>query len=293
MPLFSYYLWYYLDMVGTVVLLSTVFFVLEAFAPAEKGQLLSKRLFNLAYYPLYLASVLLLSFLINPVFSRLLRVARGGLMPRVIGPPRGFIGNLLFALFFVFVWDVWQYWIHRLQHVVPVLWQTHKFHHSETALNSSTQARHHLTHGFLFMLLNSPLLVFFGTVSPHAIAAFIMSRIWGFVNHANLRLPFGPLTPIVAGPQWHRIHHSIQAQHHDKNFAAFFPVIDIVFGTYYRPQREEYPATGLTGEESAGDLRDATVEPFLGIYDLARRRIRPANILAKLTEAEGRGPQVD
>jgi sterol desaturase/sphingolipid hydroxylase (fatty acid hydroxylase superfamily) len=288
MPLFKYYVWYYLDMVGTVVLLSAVFFVLETFAPAEKSQPLRKRLFNLVYYPLYLASVLFVSFVMQPAFAQLLQVTRGGILPRVIVQPHGFIGQLLFALVFVFVWDVWQYCVHRLQHTLPLLWETHKFHHSETALNSSTQARHHLTNALLFMVLHSPLLVIFGALSPHAIAAFLMSRLWGFVNHANLRLHLGPLTPVVAGPQWHRIHHSIHGEHRDKNFAAFFPFIDIMFGTYYKPQREEYPATGLAGAEpaGAGDVREATTEPILGIYRLARRRIGVANVLANLTERE-------
>ena len=39
---------------------------------------------------------------------------------------------------------------------------------------------------------------------------------------------------------------------YDKNFAAFFPVIDILFGTYYRPRRDEYPRTGIP----AVDFRD-------------------------------------
>ena len=288
MPLLQYYLWYYLDMVGTVVLLSAVFFLLETFAPAEKGQPLSKRLFNLVYYPFYLASVMFVSFLVQPAFSQLMQTSRGGILPRVMSAPRGFVANLLFALFFVFVWDVWQYWVHRLQHMLPLLWETHRFHHSETALNSSTHARHHLTHALLFMFLHAPLLVIFGALSPHAIAAFLMSKLWGFVNHANLRLHLGPLTPVVSSPQWHRIHHSIEGQHRDKNFAAFFPVIDMVFGTYYKPRRDEYPATGLAGAEpaGAGDVREATTEPLLGGYRLARRRISVANVRTKLAEPE-------
>ena len=272
MLMFRYYLWYYLDLVGSIALLSGLFFVLETVAPAEERQPLTRRLFNLAYYPLILVLMLSLTFAINPLHSWLLQVAGGGLLPRLINPPKSFIGQLGFALLFALVWDLWQYGLHRLQHAWPVLWETHKFHHSETALNSSVHARHHFSHHILYVLLSAPVVLCFGALSLHVIAAFVLFRIWGFVNHANLRLRLGPLTPLIAGPQWHRIHHSIQEAHQDKNFAAFFPFIDMLFGTYYRPGNEEYPATGLLGAESSGNLRDATVEPVIGFYRLARAR---------------------
>lgn len=261
-------LWSYFELCGTVAVLSVIFYLLEALAPAETKQALSKRLFNLAYYPAILVVLLAVNFALGPVLARLLQTTGGGLLPKFMSTPRGFLGQLLFALSFALVWDVWQYWVHRAQHAWPALWETHKFHHSETALNSSTQARHHLAHHLLMLLLYFPVLVLFGVLSPHAIAAFAMFRLWGFVNHANIRLHLGGLTPIVAGPQWHRIHHSTHAEHLDRNFATFFPFIDLLFGTYYAPQREEYPPTGLSGQEPAEDFREATFEPVLGIYRL-------------------------
>ena len=279
-------LWSYLDLFGTVVLLSAIFYVLEALVPAETKQPLSKRLFNLAYYAAILIALLAVNFAISPVSAGILQVADGGLVPKLISTPRGFLGQVLFALLFALVWDLWQYCVHRAQHALPMLWETHKFHHSETALNSSTQARHHLSHHLLMLLLYFPLIVLFGVLSPHAIAAFAMFRVWGFVNHANVRLHLGALTPIVAGPQWHRIHHSIHAEHLNKNFATFFPFIDILFGTYHAPQREEYPPTGIPGEAPVGDLREATVEPLFGSYQLLRNRFFVPNAVAKFHKSE-------
>ena len=42
----------------------------------------------------------------------------------------------------------------------------------------------------------------------------------------------------------HCIHHSILDEHKDKNFAQFFPFIDVIFGTYFAPIKNEFPATG-------------------------------------------------
>jgi sterol desaturase/sphingolipid hydroxylase (fatty acid hydroxylase superfamily) len=114
-----------------------------------------------------------------------------------------------------------------------------------------------------------------------------MFRLWGFVNHANLRLHLGPLTALVSNPQWHRIHHSISIEHRDKNFAAFFPVIDIMFGTYYRPHKHEYPATGVAAASRSGDFVQATAGPFLSF----RQMISPRRQTAAL-DSPGRTKRV-
>lgn len=262
-----------LGLVGWALILSLVFYLLELLAPAERGQPLRKRLLNLGYMPFNAAVIVLV---LQPAFNRLYSHVPGlGLLPTLIDSRSGALAQLLFALFFAFVWDVWQYCVHRLQHSVPLLWRTHKFHHSETALNSSASTRHHSLSQLLYVALYLPPLMLFGPQYPHVVAAFVMFRLWGLVNHANLRIDLGPLTPVVSGPQWHRVHHSARAEHCDKNFAAFFPFIDILFGTYYGPRRGEYPPTGSPDREEIGFLRDATVEPFAPV---TRTSLRPRRI---------------
>jgi sterol desaturase/sphingolipid hydroxylase (fatty acid hydroxylase superfamily) len=261
--------WPYLDLIITVLLFTTVFYVVEILAPAEPHQRATKRLFNTAYYPFLLASLLLLQLMLARIYGPVLSASGGGLLPRLIPQPRGFLAHLLFGFFFAVISDLWQYGVHRLQHAWPLLWETHKFHHSETALNASTQGRQHFLHALLSSGLYLPMLILFGSLAPHAVCTFILFRLWGFVNHANIRLHLGPLTVIVSNPQWHRIHHSLLPEHHDKNFASYFPFIDMIFGTYYHPTRDEYPPTGVSPQEFSGDFGEATLAPFAGWYRLA------------------------
>jgi sterol desaturase/sphingolipid hydroxylase (fatty acid hydroxylase superfamily) len=257
----------YFKLVGSVILLSLIFFPLELLAPAEQGQPISKRLLNLAYVPLFMALAL---FVVQPssnlLVSRVLILSRGGIVPPLTSPTSRLTTQFLFAVAFAGLWDLWQYWLHRLQHTVPLLWGTHRFHHSETALNATTQSRQHILSYLLSVVFYLPVLVIFGAQAPHYLAIFVMFRLWGFVNHANVRLNLGPLTPIISGPQWHRIHHSIQPEHQDRNFATFFPFIDVVFGTYYGPQQNEYPPSGLLGEGEVNILSEATIAPLAGWY---------------------------
>jgi sterol desaturase/sphingolipid hydroxylase (fatty acid hydroxylase superfamily) len=93
---------------------------------------------------------------------------------------------------------------------------------------------------------------------------------WSVFFHANLRLPFGPLTSVIGGPQYHRIHHSRLTKHQDRNFAAFFPIWDVLFSTYYRPRAGEWPATGLHSGEKITSFTEAFVGPFRAWFRMIR-----------------------
>src|SRR5438132_656923 len=128
----------YASLVGSVFFLSLVFYPFELLAPAERQQRFAKRIFNLAYIPFFLAlAIFVLPSLVNPLASQVLTFAGSGVLPQLIGPKGGVTAQLLFAIAFALLWDLGQYWLHRLQHTVPSMWETHRFHHSETALNST------------------------------------------------------------------------------------------------------------------------------------------------------------
>ena len=167
---------------------------------------------------------------------------------------------LPFVPFLVF--DFFYYWHHRLQHILPALWAQHKLHHMEESLCCLTDLRHHwLEDGIRAFTITIPMAFLISLQPVQAVFMVILIRYWSVFFHSNLRLPLGPLTTIFTGPQLHRIHHSREVQHANKNFAAFFPIWDILFATYYRPQPDEWPATGLAGEK-VDNLWSAMVLPF-------------------------------
>jgi len=130
--------------------------------------------------------------------------------------------------------DLWFYWSHRLEHRLPILWEFHKLHHSEQRLNSSTWARDH----FLQAAWRSAFPAFtFGLVlrldvaeaaSLGVYASYITSALSMFY-HSGVRLHLPWLNPVLVTPQVHRIHHSVDPGHQNKNFADFLLVFDIIF----------------------------------------------------------------
>lgn len=63
----------------------------------------------------------------------------------------------------------------------------------------------------------------------------------------------------------------LSPEHHDKNFADALPIFDIVFGTFERPKREEFPPTGLGPQSSPPrSLLAAQFGPLLAVGGLLR-----------------------
>lgn len=187
--------------------------------------------------------------------------------------PGGGVGA---TLVFILIWDFFYYWMHRSQHGSAVLWQEHLVHHSDDSVNITTSSRTHiLEQPLAAVFISTPMAVLF-TLPPMTIAwVAILPWAWAYMVHANIRLSFGPLWWLLASPQYHRIHHSVEPQHFDKNFAVWFPLWDILFGTAYRPKPGEYPKTGVAGVE-AKTVASMYLLPFKGWYAMATRKERRA-----------------
>ena len=65
----------------------------------------------------------------------------------------------------------------------------------------------------------------------------------------------GDLGRVIADNRFHRIHHSVEPDHFDKNFGAGTSLWDQLFGTAYFPKENEWPATGLPDQREVRTLR--------------------------------------
>jgi len=247
---------------------------LESLWPAQAGQPLRDVGFNIVYTALFLIATNLLV----PPLQALTKpwVDRFGLSIPVAFPDH-FLGQLLQGLAYLFIYDFFYYWLHRAQHTFPLLWAQHKLHHSDFSLNVTTGNRHHwLEEPIRVFVVLLPIGLLFNQKAVTLGWLWTTLLLWGYFIHLNVRLQLGPLTPVFCGPQAHRIHHSDQPEHFDRNYAAFFPVFDILFGTYCAPKRAEFPTTGLADKENLNGLVRASAAPFLGWLSAARRRLSAA-----------------
>jgi len=165
------------------------------------------------------------------------------------------------ALAFLVASDFLTYWIHRLYHGAQ-LWRYHAVHHSSEDLDWISAARFH------------PINILFGTVMVDValllagISPNVMLWVGPFTTatsafvHANLNWTLGPFRYVMAGPVFHRWHHTAADRGGSKNFAGTFPIWDLMFGTFYMPANELPDAYGIEDKSFPGSFGGQMVYPF-------------------------------
>jgi sterol desaturase/sphingolipid hydroxylase (fatty acid hydroxylase superfamily) len=163
----------------------------------------------------------------------------------------------LSALLFVVANDLAEYLYHRAQHAIPWLWRRHALHHSDPCVSATTTERHWWGDLILkAVLFVGPLaIVLQPSAADYGIYAAV--TLWNYVAHANLKLSFGRWSWVLNSPAYHRAHHARAPEHHGANFAALFPILDVLAGSYRRP--EAWLETGLEVEPQG--LWEALVWP--------------------------------
>lgn len=250
---------------------AAVFTMLEFLIPADQNRSLRNNFANLRFALLYIFVTPFAMIWPAAFAATIIQRFGGGLLhidlERIAFGPPGLdwaLHNLLLPLLPLFLFDFFYYWRHhRLQHVSTALWPVHRLHHSMESLNAIGTLRiHWLEEPMRVLTITVPMGLLFN-ISPVRAASigFALSQ-WAMFAHSNLRIPLGPLTGILTGPQLHRMHHSLEPEHQGTNFASMLPLWDILFGTYLAPKPREWPATGLTGDEHPRGTLYETAYPF-------------------------------
>ena len=138
---------------------------------------------------------------------------------------------------FLLLADLMMYWTHRLFHGAS-LWRYHAIHHAPEHLDWTSATRFHPINIFFHSVLADAVLLLLG-ISPEVLVYLSPFNVAmsAFV-HANLNWTLGPFRYVIAGPVFHRWHHTDPARGGMANFAPTFPIYDLVFGTFYMPKGE-------------------------------------------------------
>lgn len=234
--------------------------LVERVAPAERSQPISHVLLNVGYAMAYAVIFYVLNPLAAMAGTSIVSTLGGGLFRL----PDGGWAVAASAAIFIFAMDFMEYAFHRAQHAIPFLWAMHSLHHSDPSVNVTTTTRAFWIEPAIKAIFVYPVVGILFQVPPAVYAIYGVAGLYHFVNHLNLRLHFGKFWMLLNGPQFHRIHHSARPEHFDRNFAAFFPIFDVIFGTAHRPRPGEFPATGIDTREPPRNLLTALLWPFLG-----------------------------
>jgi sterol desaturase/sphingolipid hydroxylase (fatty acid hydroxylase superfamily) len=162
---------------------------------------------------------------------------------------------------FLLASDFLLYWIHRGFHGGK-LWKYHAVHHSSQELEWISAARFHPVNIFLGTVAVDVTLLLAG-ISPEVMVVVGPFTIaYSAFVHANLNWTLGPFKYVLASPVFHRWHHTAADAGGEKNFASTFPVLDLVFGTFYMPARELPKAYGVAEREFPESFGAQLIYPF-------------------------------
>ena len=155
------------------------------------------------------------------------------------------------------VYDLGFYVMHRLEH--RLFWRIHSVHHSIEHLGTVNSYNHPLQAIFDWLMIFLPLGLL--GLGPGSILA-TLATVQGFYLHTATTFNLGPLRWVLNDNRHHRIHHSREAAHFDKNFALFFPLWDLVFRTAHMHEPDAWPATGVADVPEARTIIGPLFQPF-------------------------------
>jgi sterol desaturase/sphingolipid hydroxylase (fatty acid hydroxylase superfamily) len=135
------------------------------------------------------------------------------------------------------------YVYHRVCHH-KFFWELHKLHHSATEMNIFTASREHpLIVAISNILMATPTLLI--GISPEVLFVFLgLQGIYNMFLHSKVDL-FPAWAKFMITTKDHHIHHSSDPKHFSMNYGMVLSMWDKVFGTYYKPKKNEILKVGI------------------------------------------------
>ena len=155
------------------------------------------------------------------------------------------------------------YWIHRSFHIFDRLWWVHALHHSAKQMHVLKGGRMHFMEEVITALITPLPFLILGLPTE----VILMTGIWGIctsnMSHSNVDQRFPAwahyFLPTV---QLHNLHHAIERQYQDSNYAGTTPIWDCLFGTFKHPDRCTLNKMGLEEDYVPNGFLKQLLFPF-------------------------------
>lgn len=146
-------------------------------------------------------------------------------------------------LIFFVILDFVQWFTHVLLHRFPFLWEFHKVHHSVAEMGFAAHLRYHWMENIFYKPLKTIGVMVLGGFEPEqAYIVHFISITIGHLNHANIKLTYGPLKYIFNNPVmhlWHHVYNLPKGRAHGINYGISLSLWDYIFGTASIPDPED------------------------------------------------------
>ena len=146
-------------------------------------------------------------------------------------------------LIFFVILDFVQWFTHVLLHRYPLLWQFHKVHHSVAEMGFAAHLRYHWMENIFYKPLKTLGVMLLGGFEPEqAYIVHFTAITIGHLNHANIKLTYGPLKYLFNNPVmhlWHHAYHLPEGHTNGINYGISLSLWDYIFRTASIPNPED------------------------------------------------------
>ncbi|HQX43746.1 MAG: sterol desaturase family protein [Saprospiraceae bacterium] len=161
--------------------------------------------------------------------------------------------------------DFIQWNVHRMLHRFPVLWEFHKVHHSVEQMGFAAHLRFHFMETIIYKSIQYLPLAMLGFGIKDFFIVHMIALLIGHINHANLKISYGPLKYILNNPVMHIWHHAkiLPAGTYGVNYGISLSIWDYLFKTAYIPSDGRDIALGFEDSENyPSGFISQIVKPF-------------------------------
>tara|TARA_R110000868_G_scaffold3811_12_gene23560 strand:+ start:47501 stop:48376 length:876 start_codon:yes stop_codon:yes gene_type:complete len=245
-PWYTNYFW-------GLIIISLVVWMLEIFFPWRKEQSIFRRDFWLDGFYMFF-NFFLFAIAISGFYKLL------GLVFRDWGIKQSSLAILDLSQFpswvqllvFFVILDFVQWFTHILLHKYPFLWKFHQIHHSVKEMGFAAHLRYHWMENVLYKPLKTFGVMILGGFEPEqAYIVHFFAITIGHINHANIKITWGPLKHILNNPVMHLYHHAhdLPSGKYGVNFGISLSLWDYIFKTNYIPEDSGTIELGFEGDE--------------------------------------------
>ncbi len=236
-PWYTNYFW------GLIVI-SLVVWGLEIAFPWRKSQGIFRKDFWLDFFYMFF-NFFVFAIVISGVYSMLEKVFSdfGVTMESLTVIDLSGLAMVWQLLIFFVILDFVQWFTHILLHRYPFLWEFHKVHHSVAEMGFAAHLRYHWMENIFYKPLKTMGVMLLGGFEPEqAYIVHFAAITIGHLNHANIKLTYGPLKYIFNNPVmhlWHHVYHLPEGHPNGINYGISLSLWDYIFGTASIPNPED------------------------------------------------------
>lgn len=246
-PWYSNYFW-------GLILISLLVWGLEILFPWRKNQAIIRKDFWLdafyMFFNFFVFAIVISGFyrILGLMFESLGLTAKSLALVDVRSWP-----TLIQLLVFFVVLDFVQWFTHILLHKYPALWKFHQVHHSVKEMGFAAHLRYHWMENVLYKPLKTFGVMILGGFEPEqAYIVHFAAIAIGHINHANIKITWGPLKYLLNNPVMHLYHHAytLPKGSYGVNFGISLSLWDYIFRTNYIPEDSGTIPLGFPGDET-------------------------------------------